>query len=922
MKKILQILLFCLLSIKISAQMDTEHWFAPMFDTYIVLNPDYDNSLNGDFLYLSTDSVDDFEVVIYSGEVELDRMTIRKGNPKYIKLPPNVITTTNPSDTFLSAKKGLHLVGGRKFLANLRLLRGPHAEIINSKGFAGLGTDFLGTMTPLATTPIYGVLSQNTQINILATENNTSVKISGYDPNILFLNNTQSPELNIKLNKGESYMAVVPYRIVDHLNVLVDDPYENYFGLVGANIHSDKPISVTNGNFNGNYINRYSGSDILMDQAIPTNRLGREYVIAKGNGALDVPGGGGLDMERVIVMAIKDGTKVTVNDSPTVYLLNKGQYKILYASSFYKNQGNGVYNMYVKSTEDVYVYQLLAGTNDVGYQFASGGMNMVPALNCLLPNQIVELPEVNQMGIRDDFNTNINIITKSGAQVTMNGELLNGLYGPYPVSGTSEWVLFSKKNVKGNVSIYSTKAVTAGLAGGNQAVGYGGFFGGFSSIPQITKKGTCAIGVKLQVDDGYDFYEWYHNGLLIASGGDSFLIDPENYGSGSYYCKISKSDCGSFSTDPYIYTKCPEFTVKNFDTGNCKTVEIPVSFSSVPLKPVNWDSVLVTEQPEEGSAYYDKSSGKIIFDPDNTDLKIVKFKYYFETTGAYPDSEEVTVTVNIAHINLTNMEDVQCVGFDGKGIYNLKTIFEKTVNQDSTYDKYEYFEDSSLTQKIPEVNLTDFYYQVESYKSEPGKTVYVKVTNIYGCDNKSKPAEIALKTFELPVINTIDVKDSNSVTISVSKGNSPYLYYIKKNGALDFLPADSDYSSSSTLPIKDGKGSYTVYVKSVDNCYPVTKVFLVVGISNTITPNGDGKNDTIDMSMISDKINPKFQIFDRNGIKVFEGSTANNYIWTGKENGVSISTGTYWYFLQWQDFENAEPDIIKGWIHLKNRSSE
>ena len=895
--------------------MDTEHWFAPMYDTYTNPDPIYDNSLNGDFLYLSTDSVDDFEVVVYSEEVEFAKVIIRKGNPKYIKLPPNVITTTNPSHTFLVAKKGLHLIGSRKFFANLRILRGPDAEIINSKGFAGLGTDFFAVMTPLSswTAP---VLNQNTQINILATENNTSVKISGYDPNILFLNNSQIPELNIKLNKGESYMAVVPYR------KYLSDPYENLVGLGGANIHSDKPISVTNGNFNGTYTSGFSGDDILMDQAIPSNRLGREYVMTKGNGFLDPPGGGGSDMERIIVLATKDGTKFTVNDNPTVYSLDKGQSKTLYASSFYKNQGSGVYNMYIKSTEDIYVCQLLSGTNNIIYPFYSGGMNMVPALNCLLPNQIVELPEVNQIGAKHDFETNINIVTKKGAQVTMNGEVLNGLYGPYPVSGTSDWELFIKKNIKGNVSIYSTKAVTASLVGGNLNAGFGGFFGGFSSVPQITRTGDCTIGNKLQVGDGYDSYEWYYNGKLIASGVGLFSIDPEIYGSGNYYCKIFNLSCGTFTTDVFPYTKCPEFTTKILDTGSCKTLEIPIAFSSNPLNPINWDNVLITKQAEDGKVNYDKSARKIFFDPDDTDLKTITFKYYIEGIAPFPHSEEVTVTVNIAHINLTNMQDVQCVDFDGNGVYNLRAVFEKPINQDPTYDKYEYFEDASLTQKIPEVNPADPYHQVESYQSKPEKTVYVKVTNSYGCDNKNKPAEIVLETFELPTIDKIDVKEISSVTVGVSKGNSPYLYYIKKNGASDFLPANSDYSSSNVIPITEGKGTYRLYVKSADNCYPVTKVFWVVGISNVITPNDDGKNDTIDMSMLLNKINPKFQIFERTGKKVFDGSISNAYIWEGKENGIPLSTGTYWYLVQWQESENSEPNVLKGWTHLKNRSSE
>lgn len=96
--------------------MDTEHWFAPMYDTYVNSNSGYDNSLNGDFLYLSTDSIDDFEVFVYSEEVELDKIIIKKGSPGYIKLPANAITTTNPSDTFLSKKRDCILSAVTNFL--------------------------------------------------------------------------------------------------------------------------------------------------------------------------------------------------------------------------------------------------------------------------------------------------------------------------------------------------------------------------------------------------------------------------------------------------------------------------------------------------------------------------------------------------------------------------------------------------------------------------------------------------------------------------------------------------------------------------------------------------------------------------------------------------------------------------------------
>jgi len=720
-------------------------------------------------------------------------------------------------------------------------------------------------------------------------------------------------------------MAVLPYRRPDRPTGFPGDPYENSAGLLGANVLADKPVSVTNGSFNSTYINPVLSTDILMDQAVPVNRLGKEYIIAKGNGRLDVPGGGGADMERVIVLATKNNTKVKINDSPVTYSLNRGDIKILYASSFYKKQAAGIYNMYVNSTEDIYVYQLFASSDGLTDYFGSGSMSLVPAINCTLPDQTINLAPPNQIGLKDDFNATVNVIVKKGAQVTIDGVLLNGSDGPYPISGNPDWVHYIKKGIKGSINVTSTAAFIGSFVGGIGEIGYGGFFSGFNSVPQITKSGNCNEGIELQVDNYYDTYEWYLDNKLIVSGRNLYSINPEDYGSGNYYCKVSKKSCGDFITSVYPYIQCPAIVSSVISSGNCKPAEpILIQFSGDPLKPVNFDSVIITKQPEEGfvsKPFIDNGKIFITYDPQNTSLSQVTFKYYFEGLGVFPASQEVIVKVNIAQIKLQNQEAAECTGFDHQGIYNLREIFEVPANEDATYVSYEYFKDKALLDKIPEIDLTNEYNQVESYKSEPGKTVYVKVTSQFGCNNSSFPAEISLKGIELPVIDAIDLHGNTSVSISASLGTPPYSYYIKKNGALDYLPP-SEYFTGNPLPIKDGKGLYTVYVKSADNCNPVVQTFEVIGVSNVITPNDDGKNDVIDMYSLTRKINPGFQVFDRNGKKVFEGSLANQFIWDGRINGNILPTGTYWYKLQWQDFEGAEPDVLTGWIFLKNRQSD
>lgn len=787
MKKILPAL-FLLLSFFGYAQLDTEHWFAPMAAKSgtggLVSN-----------LYLSTNETSPFTVNVYYNNLVFATASISKGNPAVVPVPGAYMMGTNAGHLFIPIAKGIYAKGSKKFFANYRFAVTSHAEIITSKGLAGLGTTFYATMAPITGTANY----VNSTIGVMATEDNTTVTISGYNPAVVFSNGTSSPTLTFTLNKGQSY-------IVDAIS---DVAIANKDGLIGAKIVASRPVTVTNGNFNGIYTNQnFTNNDILMDQAVPVDRLGDLFVLVKGNAP---PSSG---METAIIVATEDNTEVYVNGNLLGTVLNEGDYFLLDGNAAYVNQGNNHYNMLVTSTKNIYVYQLLGGTA-TGTIHAAGGFNYIPPLNCFLPTKVDEIGLISNMG-PTQYGTKLNIITQTGAVVTVNGVTLGGTNGPYQVNTNPNWVTYSVPGVNGNITVNSTKAVTAGIAAGSGAVGYGGYFAGFSSVPAISKTGDCYTGIQLQVDNSYDSYQWYLNGVAIP-GETSFSINPELYGAGNYTVMVTKNLCGFKVTNEYHYTSCPPIITTTQTIGSCNTFTINPGFTTS-TQTIDPALTQIIQAPASGTAIVNPATGIISYTPQNglTANTQVQFVYYIEGNGSPADFEYFRVILNIEVLQTTGASIATCANADGTGTFDLTSV---TVSNDSGA-AVTYFSDAAFTNAIPNpANYTG-----------PAGMVYASVISTYGC---AGTAPVQLTINPAPNINTNNFNaalcdenldgtvpvDFTVITPQIVNNAAQFTtrYYLNQ--------ADATAGNANTLPANwTYNAPTTVYVR-VDtitgNCPPV-----------------------------------------------------------------------------------------------------
>lgn len=779
MKKLFLSFLFLILNtFEVKAQLDTEHWFAPMINRHSgAAKQD-----NKQYLHLSTNETAPFDVEVYSGnKLVYTIKNLQKGSPKNQEIKEEYIVYRDENEAGKVINKGLYVKGPKKFYANLRIATRSNADIIISKGKAGIGNKFYAVTAPLSTESN----RFNSMIGIIATKDNTTIKISNKKARFTGITTLK----DIKLNKGESFILEA------------DSHISNRTSVIGTKIESDEPISITNGNFYGNY-NENTDLNILMDQSVPVNELGNEFAITKGKGNI------GKETERVIIVATENNTQIYLNDKVNpIATINEGDYYMTPDTEFIQ-QKDGHYNLYIRTSKNAYAYHLFSGYPN---SYAASGFGFIPPLNNALPNQIEEIGEIdifNATGSDNNPNTpptvNLNLITKKGADVSIAGYKLNG---PFDLTGNNEWVTYSvTSNVKRNISIKSTQPIIAGIIGSKPGLGYGGYFTGSDNIITIKRNGECLPNVTLEVEEGLDSYQWLKNGIPIA-GATSNTYKPAQ--AGNYSVKINNGKSTHTTTETRVENCLVE---THIDDSICGVKSYIPKFSQS-TQQIDLSSITIIGQPQYGSVSIDK--GIITYTPDVYDGSD-NFTYQFcGMDRDFPDCEIVSVNLTIGSIAVNNAELKTCK-INDEGIFDLTSA---NIGDTTDYSVKYY---PTLADAHNETNAIT---NPKNYTSKGGK-VYAKAFSDTSC---SAIVEINLEFHASPTINVNNYNathcDNNfdgvveinfAEVSSVISPNNDVKYYLNeadaKAGNNNFLPNQWLYSADTSVFVRaiSNEGCHTI----------------------------------------------------------------------------------------------------------------
>ncbi|MAU25934.1 MAG: hypothetical protein CMH48_10540 [Muricauda sp.] len=524
-------------------------------------------------VYLSTPETTPFTVNVYQGTnpTPITSFTISNTGPAVYTLGNgnNNVTLVDDANTgVVLTNSGLRFESpsGENFYVNYRGRSGSQAASLTSKGRVAMGTRFKWGGVP----NLGSHVSKSNTLGIMATEDNTTITLSGYDPDCEFRVGSNRAGITddsytITLDANESFVFET------YIGNSPTMAHER--GWIGASIVSDRDIVISNGSLNYGRQVGASNRDAGIDQPVPENRLGKEYVFVRGNGNAN-----GWT-EFPLIIATENNTQIFVNGSATpIATINDGEFFEI-PSTYYSSNSVGA-NMYVETSKDVYAYQCMGGSTAAYTQ----GLNFVAPVNCLLPDTMDNIPNITDAaGVNITGGVTIIAATSTlDSSITVtDGSGTVTLPPSSPVIGTPDWKTFYVPSLTGNVSVQSTGPIAVGFFGFNGARGIAGYYSGFDTVPNINLQITgsnCLPGAVLEIASGetFDAYQWYGDGVLIPGATSASYTATT---AGDYFLRVTRGPCSYDSNSIAVYYCDPDIVLNKTVNQNNVTDGTDVTFT-------------------------------------------------------------------------------------------------------------------------------------------------------------------------------------------------------------------------------------------------------------------------------------------------------------------------------------------------------
>ena len=143
--------------------------------------------------------------------------------------------------------------------------------------------------------------------------------------------------------------------------------------------------------------------------------------------------------------------------------------------------------------------------------------------------------------------------------------------------------------------------------------------------------------------------------------------------------------------------------------------------------------------------------------------------------------------------------------------------------------------------------------------------------------------------------------ENPTITVTVVGGQGPFYYQLDDFGF-----------QTSNVFTNVAPGLHTIMVVDESLCTNLTGTATIINYPKFFTPNGDGYNDTWNISGVDGA--SEIYIFDRYG-KLLKQISPLGTGWDGTHNGNPVFANDYWFVINFP--ENGIPKTFKSHFSLK-----
>ncbi len=339
--------------------------------------------------------------------------------------------------------------------------------------------------------------------------------------------------------------------------------------------------------------------------------------------------------------------------------------------------------------------------------------------------------------------------------------------------------------------------------------------------------------------------------------------------SGIYYIKSTVGNCTDIEAVTVTINPSPNLIiVKNPDA-----VCAPNTVSII-------EAALTAGSDFGVYSYFDTDGTTPLLNPSTIGTSGV---YYITlTSNGCPTKKPITVTINPLPIVSLDQNGFVCVAIDGQTLPGSSF----TLNTGLTVPQYKFvWYNDSVSTTVALTGETNSSLVVNT----TGNYRVVVENNATSCKNEASATIVSsLPPDTIQFVTSSYFADDKVITVNVSPVSS-YEYQIN-NGVFQ----------DSNIFTGVNSGINKVVVRDKYGCGQKEDTVRLLDFPKYFTPNGDGFNDTWNISDISEQFNAKIYIFDRYG-KLLKQITPTSKGWDGTINTTDLPADDYWFTVEYEE---------------------